>query len=110
MGQSPLAYVWEGLMGLLGAPLGHVLPGSWAAPGAETGLGYGLFLSHPDWAVAAVLCVLGDLRGAEKVSNARPWDRVTSHCFQKNSGVVPNGSWKTLQIFLRLGHRETLGQ
>ena len=67
-------------------------------------------LSHPDWAVPAVLRVLGDLRGAEQVSNARPWDQVMSHCFQKNSGVVPNGSWKTLQIFLRLGHRETLGQ
>lgn len=109
MGQSPLAYVQEGLMGLLGAPLGHVLPGSLAAPGAETGLGYRL-LSHPDWAVSAVLRVPGDLCRAEKVSNARPWGQVTSHCFQKNSGMVPNGSWKTLQIFLRLGPHETLGQ
>ena len=59
-------------MGLLKAPLGHVEPWK-AAPGPETGLGGGVWVSHPDWVMPATLHALGDLHGGEQVSNTRPW-------------------------------------
>lgn len=54
----------EGLMGLLGAPLGHMCLGA-GSPGAETELGYRLSLT-PDWAVSCVLRSWGPVQELRK--------------------------------------------
>lgn len=108
MGQSPLAYVLEGLMGLLGLLWATYCLGAWQPLALRLDWDTD-FLSHPDWAVSATLRVLRDPVGhSEQCQALGPRSRVTA--FRKNSGMVPNSSWKTLQIFLRLGPHETLGQ